>query len=226
MDISRECISCKIVKVSSEFYKDKRRAGGLWSQCKECYKTSYYEPRKEALLAKNRLYYRLNQQELINYQKEYRKKNSNHIRIKKISKYEEDLEYQTRAKKASRERYERNRESELENRKEYRVKNKEVIREKKRIYARNNPDVISALSAKRNASKANATPKWADMKEIRKIYKQASEISKCTGVKHHVDHIIPLRGKIVTGLHVASNLRIIPAVENIKKQNKFLEELL
>lgn len=45
-------------------------------------------------------------------------------------------------------------------------------------------------------------------------------MSSC-GIKYHVDHEIPLRGKLVSGLHVPDNLRIIPAEDNMKKHNRF-----
>jgi hypothetical protein len=53
------------------------------------------------------------------------------------------------------------------------------------------------------------------------IYKMAHELSKSTGYKWHVDHVIPINGKYVTGLHVAHNLKVIPASYNHRKSNKF-----
>jgi len=55
---------------------------------------------------------------------------------------------------------------------------------------------------------------------------QSRRITEQTGTPHHVDHIIPLRGKNVSGLHVHQNLRIISSDENQRKNNKFLPELL
>ena len=65
------------------------------------------------------------------------------------------------------------------------------------------------------------TPPWADLNAINAIYKEAMEKRAKTGKEYHVDHIIPLRGLYVSGLHVANNLRIISAKENMSKNNRF-----
>lgn len=65
------------------------------------------------------------------------------------------------------------------------------------------------------------TPSWANLDAIRDIYRQCREVTRRTGVPHHVDHIVPIKGRLVLGLHVENNLRIIPATENIRKRNRF-----
>lgn len=65
-----------------------------------------------------------------------------------------------------------------------------------------------------NAAKNQRTPPWADLKKIKEIYDNCPE-------GYHVDHIVPLNGKLVSGLHIETNLQYLPAIENIKKGNKF-----
>jgi hypothetical protein len=65
-----------------------------------------------------------------------------------------------------------------------------------------------------------ATPKWVNRNEIQAVYVECRRRSADSGIPHHVDHIIPLRGKGVSGLHVPWNLRVIPAVENLRKGNR------
>ena len=50
----------------------------------------------------------------------------------------------------------------------------------------------------------------------------ALALTKRTGIEHHVDHEIPLRGKRVSGLHVAENLRVIPKLDNLSKGSRFM----
>lgn len=71
------------------------------------------------------------------------------------------------------------------------------------------------------AKKKLATPIWANMTEIEQIYAHARRLSFETSIPHHVDHIVPIRGKKVSGLHIHTNLQILTATENLKKGNQF-----
>jgi hypothetical protein len=87
-----------------------------------------------------------------------------------------------------------------------------------------NRGAVNASWTKRHVAKLNRTPKWTtkeDLETIKHIYIVANQFSKSFGTEYHVDHIIPLQGKLVSGLHVPSNLQIIPAMDNIKKGNKY-----
>lgn len=121
-------------------------------------------------------------------------------------------------------------------------RNKEKYREKRRKYDKDRYEKKKLLGlplknrssdegkaysrfycAKRRSIKIMATPRWLDnlqLLSIRELYFFAQKVSVETGVLHHVDHIVPLKGEFVCGLHVPWNLQVIPAVENIKKSNK------
>ena len=73
---------------------------------------------------------------------------------------------------------------------------------------------------RRQAAKLNATPPWADRKAMQAIYAQAKQLEAETGVPHDVDHIVPLRGETVCGLHVPANLQVLPRRVNRQKSNK------
>lgn len=69
-----------------------------------------------------------------------------------------------------------------------------------------------------------ATPPWADFREIRKVYEEARRMSERSGEPWNVDHIVPLNHPRVCGLHVAWNLRAIPAGPNMAKSSNWCPE--
>lgn len=109
--------------------------------------------------------------------------------------------------------------------KKFNAENKEKVQSWKRRYQKQNPHIFAKIGAKRRAAKLQRTPAWLtdiDRERIGNEYKLAALLTKVTGSSWHVDHIVPLQGKMVSGLHVPSNLRVLPATENIRKSNNFL----
>jgi hypothetical protein len=104
----------------------------------------------------------------------------------------------------------------------------ECVRKRTKDWVANNREYAApraaARCAERYASKRHRTPRWQtkeDREQIQQIYIDCRRITKETGIIHHVDHIVPLVGKYISGLHVPGNLRIIPGSENCRKSNKW-----
>lgn len=103
----------------------------------------------------------------------------------------------------------------------YRKKNFEQMSAYKKEWINNNRGKVNAYFAKRRVLRISATPSYANLAKIEEIYKEAARLTKETGIQHHVDHIVPLKGKTVSGLHHEDNLQILTATENLIKHNKF-----
>ena len=125
----------------------------------------------------------------------------------------------------------------------YRESHKEQISEFLKNYYETNPDkkaqrklsikewqqknkgAVSATRRKRQAAKLQRTPAWLtefDLLKIKCMYQVAAMRTRESGQEWHVDHTIPLQGEFVSGLHVPDNLRVIPAIENFKKNNSYV----
>jgi hypothetical protein len=106
----------------------------------------------------------------------------------------------------------------------FREANREQRNAYKSDWVQANRGHVNAYCVKRYAEKLKRTPAWLsefDKLKIECLYQLAAMRTRESGYIWHVDHIIPLQGKFVSGLHVPSNLRVIPAVENNRKYNRY-----
>jgi hypothetical protein len=105
-------------------------------------------------------------------------------------------------------------------RKQYRLDNPAYFQE----YAKANKHKLNARTRKRQAAKIQRTPAWltdVDNWMIEEAYELAVLRTKVTGILWEVDHVLPLQGKSVSGLHTPHNLQVIPMAQNRSKLNKF-----
>lgn len=165
--------------------------------------------------AYNRQYYLKN----IEAFREYRKKNKEKIK-KYISNYQKERKKNEEYRKKENERtlawYYANFDK---------IKDAKNARNKK--WRENNKHLVNYFTNKRYTAKKQRLPIWLteeNFKQIKAMYTLASALTKATGVQWHVDHIIPLQGKNVSGLHVPENLQVIQGSLNIGKSNKFIDE--
>jgi hypothetical protein len=86
--------------------------------------------------------------------------------------------------------------------------------ERFRRWQENNRDKVRLKNANERAMRLQRLPSWADKSSIKEFYLNCPD-------GYHVDHIIPLKGKYISGLHVLGNLQYLPAAENLSKSNKF-----
>jgi hypothetical protein len=95
----------------------------------------------------------------------------------------------------------------------------------KKTWVKNNPEKVLANKAKRRSSEIKRTPSWLNAGhwfEIESIYAYCASL-RYIGLDYHVDHIVPLQGKNVSGLHMPWNLQIIHATENFQKGNRHVQ---
>ena len=104
--------------------------------------------------------------------------------------------------------------------KKWNENNKEHIAARGKVWQEANREKRYATKARRRASKLRRTPPWANHDKINKVYALARKI-RDWGCDVHVDHIIPLQGQLVSGLHCESNVQILSAYDNISKGNNY-----
>ena len=221
------CKKCNVDKPLDEFQLDKRR-NKHYGTCRKCrvkaqndrrlanldesrkrtreYLQVWRAKNPEKVAATNKKYDEKNRDKRSEYAKQYRKANPEKVRALFDSWAERNPEkirgYMQKASKAWHER------------------NPEYLKEH---YKANKQRYIAA-TARRRAAQDSATPAWltaVDKAMIQEMYDVSEARYIQTGIKHHVDHIVPINGKGVAGMHVPWNLQVITAQENLSKGWRF-----
>jgi hypothetical protein len=102
---------------------------------------------------------------------------------------------------------------------------RETKREAFRRWSAKYPEKVRQRSRLREARAAHQKPRWAKQSLMNDIYRLATIATRETGIQFTVDHIVPLKSRLVCGLHVEHNLTILEASANFKKGNKFWPDM-
>lgn len=188
-----------------------------FKQCPECRKIRY-ENNKDKCKKQSREWYVKNKERRLEKSREWDEKNKDRKKENSSKWYKRNRE---RWLEYSKNRREQNKERYKELQKNWYQKNKNELRHTRKEWAKRNKGKINAIAAKRRAMKKLATPPWADKLMIEKIYLKAAHLQEISGIAHHVDHIYPLVNPYICGLHIAENLQILTAEENLKKSNNY-----
>jgi hypothetical protein len=168
----------------------------------------YKDP--EIAKVKRKEYYLKNREKCIALSKAWFELNKDHVKATK-RKYRQSLSKKKRE------------EENLKARLRYHAsKEKQSIR--KQLYRSKNKHITNANSAKRRAAQLNRTPKWLtefDLFKIQCMYKVVAMLTRVNKEPWVLDHIIPLQGKLVSGLHVPGNLQFMRARDNESKQHRY-----
>jgi hypothetical protein len=217
----------------SLFRKDKSRRDGLSPYCNHCQKivaTNYRTKNKEYVNKKSHEWTKNNPDKVKQIAKKYQSNEEakEKRRIAEVNRYKENgphpssvvaslnwanLKYHTDKKfKAKR----------LLDSKLWRENNKERVLCTSKEWRKNNPDKVREYTETRYGYVKQAKPLWANDELIKEKYNERDRIIEETGIEYHVDHIVPLQGENVCGLHVEYNLRVIEAKENLTKKNALI----
>jgi 5-methylcytosine-specific restriction endonuclease McrA len=153
----------------------------------------------------SKTYYLKNREKILKYRKDNKEKISKINSLWRSKNKEKIKNYNLKFKAKNKEYF-----------LQYNQKERSILYQKE--YRLKNPHIQKSINAKRRALKLKATPKFANLKKIKQIYKNCPK-------GYEVDHIIPLNSKLICGLHVEWNLQYLTPTENQRKSNKLIKNI-
>lgn len=187
------CRKCDTHKPFAAFSKTKDSKDGLYYKCKACRNAAHkerYAQDAETYRAKSREWDARNYEKRLTMNQSWRDRNPEKVIAAKLA-------------------YRSTRRPGANSPAEYLAK-----------WRAENKGRIAVYDRLRRAGMKQARPAWANLDLIEVVYACAAAYTQATGVRHQVDHIVPLKSPIVCGLHVAGNLQILTADDNLRKGNR------
>lgn len=220
----KTCGGCGKPKPLEDFHCNKVKPDGRQTQCKLCMNernAKYAQEHPERVKANSKKHYAQNS-ELVNARsKVWHENNPDAV---KESGRKSAAKRRASNPMLSVESNRKNRALHIEERRAYDRKRYLADKDSRNLYVRNwrlvNKGVLNHYSKRRKAATIQAVPSWIDSDAVREFYRTAKQMSEKTGESWHVDHIVPLRSRLVCGLHVQQNLRVIHWRENLSKSNR------
>lgn len=197
----KRCPRCDKSKSIIEFGWKNKSKNLKKVYCKPCereYKRDYYRNNKSKIKKHHNTYVSKNKEKVAKYQKQWAKENQEYLKDYRTTYYADNSDLiRTKVEKWTK-------------------LNPEKVRKNKKKYAKTRKGMLTsrAKTNRRHAAKLKRTPVWADQRAIKKVYLNCPN-------GYEVDHIIPLQGRIVSGLHVENNLQYLTKAENASKSNKW-----
>ena len=208
----KQCSQCKQQLSKDQFNKDSSRKDGLCYQCKGCIKKNN-QGKKESTKIHHQKYNQTNAAEIAKKRREYDRKNAERIKVRRKRYREQHREERATAEKKN---YLENIEHRRAHQRNYRKQDPEKAKALDKRWRQNNPGKCRAWRAKRRAALCQRTPKWLTKNQLQQITDFYINCPK--GMV--IDHIYPLQGKYVSGLHHPDNLQYLSVTANSIKQNR------
>lgn len=194
--------------------------------CVDCQSVSnnkHWSKYAHRLLTTGRLYKTNNTDKVTARARQYREENKDKINEDSRKWYEQNFEkFKDKIYARNKVYRSQNKEAQTNRNRKWRKKNRDHVNANARTYMKNHRGYYNAKEAEYRAIKLLATPCWFEKNVIEKIYEQARHLTLTTGIQHEVDHILPLQGKEICGLHCLNNLQILTRSDNRKKNRKLI----
>jgi hypothetical protein len=215
---SKRCGKCAEQKPLSLFYKNGR--AGYCIPCEKAYKRLHYLNNAETIKARARAWTADNPERKRDADAAYRKANRSAVAAKALDWCAKNKDKRKAVYTASRQN---NLAAYQAREKAYRDASRAECNARIKAWKRANPDRALFSTQKRRAQELRAVPAWVNLDAVGAIYAKARAMGG--GAVVHVDHIVPLISPIVCGLHCEANLQIVPAADNLKKNNRWWPDM-